>query len=212
MEKKEKYSFLQLALTILNVSCLLISNVIVFKEMTIGPFTMTGAMITFPITYILSDVFSEVYGYKWSRITCYFAFAMNLLMVLVFQLGIALPASATFAGQEALETVLGNTPRILLGSLTAFIAGDFANDIVFEKMRLKAVKHNGFSIRAILSSVAGAIVDTSIFYPIALGGVMDISTMIIIGLSEIPLKILYEIIILPITNYVMKTVAEYEGE
>lgn len=77
--RKYKASFLQVCLTILFVSAMLISNVITSKQIQF-PFgiTMTGAIVIFPVTYILSDVFSEVYGYRWSRVTCYFAFSMNL--------------------------------------------------------------------------------------------------------------------------------------
>ena len=76
---KKNISLLQCVLTVLFVSCLLISNVITAKQVLL-PFniTMTGAVFIFPITYILSDLFSEVYGYKWSRFTCYLALAMNL--------------------------------------------------------------------------------------------------------------------------------------
>ena len=84
MKKLKKVSELQLFLSVLFVTSLLISNVITAKQVLL-PFgiTMTGAVFIFPITYILSDLFSEVYGYRWSRITCYLAFAMNLLMVLL---------------------------------------------------------------------------------------------------------------------------------
>ena len=80
-----RYSFLQVLLTVISVACLLISNVITSKQMQF-PFglTMTGAIYIFPVTYILSDVFSEVYGYRWRRITCNMGFAMNVVMVLAF--------------------------------------------------------------------------------------------------------------------------------
>ena len=91
MKKLKKVSELQLFLSVLFVTSLLISNVITAKQVLL-PFgiTMTGAVFIFPITYILSDLFSEVYGYRWSRITCYLAFAMNLLMVLLFSLVISI--------------------------------------------------------------------------------------------------------------------------
>ena len=84
MKNKKNVSTLQLILTVIFVCSLLISNVITAKQVLL-PFniTMTGAVFVFPITYILSDLFSEVYGYKWSRFTCYLGFAMNLFMVLV---------------------------------------------------------------------------------------------------------------------------------
>ena len=103
--KKERISFLQVCLTIVFVTAMLISNVITAKQVLLpGGITMTGAVFIFPITYILSDVFSEVYGYKWSRITCYFAFSMNLFMVIVFSLVIQTPAPSYWTNQEAFAT------------------------------------------------------------------------------------------------------------
>ena len=140
-ENIKKYSFTQMLLTMIFVVSLLISNIITSKQVLL-PFniTMTGAVFIFPITYILSDVFSEVYGYKWSRITCYLAFAMNLLMVLIFTLVIKTPAPSYWTNQGAFETVLGNTPRILFASLLAYVIGDFVNDKIFAKMKEKTHK------------------------------------------------------------------------
>lgn len=123
---------MQCILTVLFVSSLLISNVITAKQVLL-PFniTMTGAVFIFPITYILSDVFSEVYGYKWSRITCYLGFAMNLFMITVFSLVIKSPAPEHWTNQEAFQVVLGNTPKVFGASLLAFVIGDLINDRVF---------------------------------------------------------------------------------
>ena len=135
---KKKVSNLQLILTLTFVVCLLISNIVAAKQMLL-PFgiTMTGAVVVFPIVYVLSDVFSEVYGYKWSRITCYFGFIFNLLMVLIFSIVINSPAPDYWTNQEAFATVLGNTPRMLIASLSAFVIGDFINDKIFDKMKKK---------------------------------------------------------------------------
>lgn len=211
-KKKRKISELQLILTILFVSSLLISNVITSKQVLL-PFniTMTGAVFIFPITYILSDVFGEVYGYRWNRITCYLAFAMNLLMITVFSAVIITPAPSYWTNQQAFQTVLGNTPRILIASLLAFILGDLINDIVFKKMKAKHPNdHKGFGYRAILSSVCGELVDSLIFLPIAFIGLMPISTLAIMTIMQVVIKTGYEILILPLTNIVVKLVSKYE--
>ena len=120
--KNKKISVLQMLLTMLFVICLVISNIITGKQVQL-PFNivMTAAVVIFPITYILSDVFSEVYGYKWSRFTCYLGFAANLLAVSVFSIVIATPAPDYWTNQAAFEAVLGNTPRVLGASLLAFL-------------------------------------------------------------------------------------------
>lgn len=212
--KKYKASFLQVCLTILFVSAMLISNVITSKQIQF-PFgiTMTGAIVIFPITYILSDVFSEVYGYKWSRITCYFAFSMNLLMVLVFSLVIATPAPAYWQNQEAFATVLGSTPRVMGASLLAYVVGDFVNDRVFRKMKEKhSDELKGFGWRAIISSLVGELCDSLVFVPLAFLGQMPFKTLTTMVVCQVLLKTAYEVIVLPLTTLVAKKANKYEKE
>lgn len=200
-------------LSILFVSCFLISNIVSAKQCAL-PFglSMTGAITVFPITYILSDVFSEVYGYKWSRITCYTAFFMNLLMVIAFQIAIALPGALYWEGQEAFKTTLGSTPRILLASLAAYVFGDFINDKVFAKMKVKHKNEiKGFGARAILSSLIGEICDSLVFMPLAFWGQIPPKQLAIMGATQTTLKVAYEILVLPLTRICAKKVQEKES-
>lgn len=210
--KEKKISILQLVLTTLFVVSLLVSNVITSKQVLL-PFdiVMTGAVIIFPVTYILSDLFSEVYGYKWSRFTCYLGFAMNLFMVLIFTLVINTPAPDFWGNQEAFEAVLGNTPRILFASLLAFVLGDLVNDKVFAKFKKKHLEnHKGFEFRAILSSLCGELVDSCIFLPLAFIGTMPITTIATMIIAQVSIKTFYEILILPITRLIVNKVSKYE--
>lgn len=210
---KKTISQMQLTLTVLFITALLTSNVITAKQVLL-PFgiTTTGAICVFPITYILSDLFSEVYGYKWSRTTCYLGFAMNVIMVLFFELAISTAAPDYWQNQEAFETVLGNTPRTLCASLLAFVVGDLANDKVFQKMKEHKEGMKGFAGRAILSSLAGEAVDSAIFIPLAFVGTMPAKTLIIMGITQVILKVGYEIIIVPVTTIVTRKVAAAEGQ
>lgn len=209
---KKKYSFLQLILTMVFVLALVICNIITAKQVQL-PFGIvtTGGFFIFPITYILSDVFSEVYGYKWSRITCYMGFLANLIAVLIFSFVINTPAPSYFENANAFSVVLGNTPRVLGASLLAFVLGDFVNDKIFAKMKLNHQKdHKGFSIRAILSSLFGELTDSIIFYPLCFLGQLPFQTLLIMICTEVIIKTSYEIVILPITRLVMKKVSKYE--
>lgn len=211
-KKKQSYSLVQIILTVLFVSCFLISNILAVKQIQL-PFgiTMTSAVYIFPIVYILSDVFSEVYGYKWSRITCYMAFAMNILMVIFFELAIITKAPAYYTMSDAVKSVLGSSFRTLVASLTAYVAGDFVNDVVFREMKKKHKgEMKGFGLRAILSSLCGEIVDSSIFIPIAFIGLMPTKNLIIMGITQVVLKVAYEIIILPFTSLTARKLTKYE--
>lgn len=105
--RDQKYSFFQLLLTVIFTVALLLSNVIVNKQISL-PFgaSTVGSVILFPLTYVLSDIFSEVYGYRWSRVICYIAFGMNILMVLIFEATLKMPYPETFTNQAAFEAVL----------------------------------------------------------------------------------------------------------
>lgn len=211
--QSSKISFLQLCLTLLFVVSLLVSNVITAKQVQL-PFgiVMTGAVFIFPITYILSDLFSEVYGYKWSRTTAYLGFAANLFMVIVFSLVIISPSPSFWPHQEAFKTVLGNTPRILFASLLAFMIGDWVNDRLFKKMKEKyPTTHEAFGWRAIMSSMAGELVDSLIFLPIAFIGLMPIENLIVMTITQVLIKTGYEIVILPVTYKIVTLVSTYES-
>lgn len=210
--KELRYSFLQLCLTVVFTVALLLSNIIVGKQIAL-PFgaSTVGSVILFPLTYILSDIFSEVYGYRWSRVTCYMAFAMNVAMVLLFWVLLALPFPDSFTAQSSFEDVLGSVPRITASSLIAFVIGDFANDKVFAALKYRHGKDNrGFAFRAITSSIVGEITDCLVFLPLAFIGTMPFRTLAGIGLAQVAVKIVFEAVLLPLTTISVKAVQKAE--
>lgn len=209
----KKVSTLQMALTLVYVAALMISNTITAKLVQL-PFeiTMTAAVVVFPVTYVLSDVFSECYGYEWSRATCYASFALNIFMVGAYQLAIAAPAPAYFEAQEAFSMVLGSTPRVLGASMLAFIVGDFINDNIFKMMKAKHEGMDGFGIRALLSSAVGEFCDSAVFIPLAFFGEMPLEAMLAMAACEAAVKVTYELVILPVTRRIARKVNLYEME
>jgi len=198
-------------LCILFITVMLISNIIAVKILSFGPLVVPAAVLVFPLSYILSDIFSEVYGYKASRMTAWYAFGANLLMVLTFKLVIVLSA-APFWGdenQKALEMVLDGTWRILIASFVAYMIGDFVNDVVFLKMKEKQGEKK-FGVRALVSSAIGEGIDSFIFITIAFWGTDFFSWVAIV--SQWSVKILYEIIILPVTIIAVKKIKNMEEQ
>lgn len=208
-------SVLQVVLTVLFIGALLISNIISARLFNFFGFGMTCAVIVFPITYILSDLFSEVYGYKWSRFTCYLAFAINLLAVGAFYLASCLPALVP-AQAESFNSILIGTFSCTMASFIAFVVGDFANDKIFAKMKQKhkgLTNHKGFAGRAILSSFAGELADSCIYLPLAFlvfNPIMTLREVLTMIVLQVSLKMAYEIIILPFTSFITRKVSEYE--
>ena len=197
---------LQMSLTLMLVLNLILSNILVVKPIHlfgIKELPNTLAIITFPMTYILSDVFQEVYGYRWSRVTATWAFLGMVLCSLLFSLMIAVPGSEGWANQEALVKILGNTPQIAGASLLAYWVGDLANDRVFRFMKNKNDSPKLFGVRAIGSSLVGKYVDGAIFTFI---GLSFLPLEIKLGLvATAPfVQICLETALLPITSRVAK--------
>jgi len=205
---KSKYSDLFLYLSIIFVVCLLLSNILASKILEIGIFSTTSGVIIFPISYIINDIFSEVYGYNKTKKIIVFGFLMNLFMVLIFSLAIALPSPEWFQNNNAFKIILGSTPRNCIASLMAYLFGSLVNSKLLVKM--KEQNNNKFGIRAVVSTLFGELTDSLIFVFIAFVGNLDIQQIVTMILTQVIVKTLYEVVCLPLTTFVVKKVKEYE--
>lgn len=208
-ELHQPISPLLLILIVVFVAVLIMSNVLA-NHMLQGPgFTMDAGTLTFPITYILSDVFSEVYGYKWSRRVTYTAAALNFIFALLIMAAIALPQPDWYDGSH-FALGIGSSMRIVIASILSFSIGDWVNDIIFRAMKRKHKDLKGFTLRAVVSSFGGQIVDTNVFVFTAFAFTMPFSEMWPMIYMGILLKTGYEIVILPLTSWVTKKVQRQE--
>lgn len=208
--KKENYSKIFTILCALDITCLLISNIITVKTINIFELIFTAGDILFPITYILNDVFTEVYGFNKSKFIIWLSFFCNLLMVIIFQITILLPASGTFETQVELANVFGSTPRILVASFISFLVGNFANSIVMSKMKVKT-KGKYLALRTIGSTLIGEGLDTIIFIPTVFMGSLDLKDMLFLMIDTYVLKVLLEIILTPVTYKVVGFIKKKEN-
>ena len=207
--KKENYSKIFIILGSLNITCLLISNIITIKTINISGLIFTAGDILFPITYILNDVFTEVYGFKKARFIIWISFFCNILMVIIFGITIALPVDETFEMQSALVNILGSTPRILFASFISFLIGNFANSIVLSKMKVKT-KGKYLALRTITSTLIGEGLDTLLFIPIVFIGTLDLKSILFLMIDTYILKVLLEVVLTPITYKVVKFIKRKE--
>lgn len=207
---KKSVSMLYMFFGILFVSCLCFSNVAAFKMIMVGPWAITAGVLIFPITYILSDVITEVYGFKKARTIMWLGFTMNLLMVGYFQLAIILKAPVWFEHSDAFGTVLGSTPRIFVASLVAYIVGSYLNSRVLSMMKVKS-RGKYFGIRAVVSTLIGEGVDASLFITLAFVGTMPYPALLGMIVTQLIMKVVYEAAVLPLTGFVVKKVKKYEG-
>lgn len=207
---KNTVSLLFMFAGILFATCLLISNLLAVKILMIGPWAVPAGVLIFPVAYILNDVITEVWGFAKARLIIWTGFAVNLLAVLFFTLGVAVPGAPFWENQQAFATILGNTPRIVAASLSAYLVGSYLNAFIMSRMKV-LTRGKGFSARAILSTLIGETADSSIFITIAFAGIFPIGVILTMVFTQAMVKTAYEILILPVTLWVVSWVKRAEG-
>lgn len=208
---KKQVSVAYLVSGLLFATCLIVANIVEQKLIKIGPIEATAGLLIFPISYIVNDIIAEVWGYKKARLIIWYGFLMNFLAIIVFRLSIAVPGSENFTHQDAFSLVLGNTQRITLASFVAFLIGSFLNAMVMSKMKIMQ-KGRNFSLRAVVSTLVGEGADSLVFFIIAFFGVIPTDDLFVLILTQTAMKTGYEILILPITNRIVKWVKKKEEE
>lgn len=190
--------------------CLITANVLETKQMAFGPISITGGLIVFPVSYIINDCVCEVWGYRKTRLLIWLGFSMNFLFVMFGALCDVIPGAPYWDNEAGFHAIFGLAPRVAVASFIAFIVGSFANAYVMSRMKISSQGKN-FSLRAIMSTIFGETADSLIFFPLALGGVVPNEELPVLILSQIVLKTLYEIIVLPVTIQVVKYTKRHEG-
>ena len=210
-DKKNNVSVLFLFYSILFCVCLITANVLETKQISLGVFNITGGLIVFPVSYIINDCVCEVWGYRKARLLIWLGFAMNFLFVLFGAIADAIPGTPYWHNDEGFHAVFGLAPRIAAASFVAFLVGSFVNAYVMSRMKINSDGRN-FSLRAILSTIFGEGADSLIFFPLALYGVVPTAELPIFIVTQVVLKTLYEVVVLPLTIYVVKKTKQIEGE
>lgn len=208
---KNKVSVLFLLAGILFAACLLISNILASKIIMLGPWSAPAGVLIFPLAYIINDVIAEVWGYAKARLIIWAGFGVNVLAAFFFMVAINFPAAPFYETQNAFQTILGSSIRIVFASLMAYIVGSFLNAYVMSKFKLMT-KGKGFSLRAIVSTLTGEGADSLIFISIAFIGIFPLPVILGMIITQALLKTAYEILVLPFTILVVKKVKEVEGE
>jgi uncharacterized integral membrane protein (TIGR00697 family) len=200
------------------VVVLLLSNVIGAEKRSeihlpvIGPWPFGAGILFFPISYVIDDILTEVYGYARARRAIWAGFAALAFMAVMEWTVVHLPVAQGWTGQPAYERVFGSGWRIILASLMAFFVGDFLNSVVLAKMKIWT---NGKYLwtRTIGSTVIGEGADSLIFYPLAFYGMPDwpVAALGAVMLSQFALKVSWEALLTPVTYAVVGWLKKGEG-
>ncbi|HRX71868.1 MAG: queuosine precursor transporter [Gammaproteobacteria bacterium] len=192
------------------VTSLLVANIIAVKLIEIGSWIMPAGVIIFPVSYILSDVLTEVYGYHRARQVIWLGFVCNLLAVLAIAVAQFLPHPRFWDGQTAFERILGYAPRLLLASFLAYLVGEFVNAYVLARMKI-LTQGRWLWTRTIGSTLVGQLLDSGVFITVAFAGVLPQDALFTaIGVQWL-IKCAYEAAATPLTYWVVGVLKRYEG-
>jgi uncharacterized integral membrane protein (TIGR00697 family) len=200
LTKTELYAMLTGVFT----ASLIISNIIAGKTFDFFSVVLPCGVIIFPIIYIVNDVLAEVYGYEKARKVILLGFLMNLVAVICYNITILLPAPVFFENSDAFGVVLGSTLRLLIASFIAYLAGSLVNAKLM--VVLKKWNEEKLFFRCILSTLFGEGLDAIIFITIGFLGTMPVEALIIMIVAQALFKTVYEMIVYPLTRYVIRSV------
>jgi uncharacterized integral membrane protein (TIGR00697 family) len=190
---------------------LLISNTLDNKIFALGSLALPAGIILFPLAYLFGDVLTEVYGYAASRRVIWTGFAALALMMVTYEIARILPAAPFWQNQYAFNVILGNVPRIVAASMSAYFAGEFCNSYVLARVKVR-MQGRAMAFRFVVSTIVGEFVDTVVFVLIAFTGVFRPAELLTVTLSAWAVKVAWEVIALPITLPIVKALKKTENE
>ena len=195
---KANVSRVFMGMAVLFVTCLLLSNLIAGKLIAVRGFVLPAAVILFPVTYILGDIFTEVYGFRNARVVIWLGFACSLFAVIVYLITVLLPHPEFWKGQAAYKTVFAVTPRVFIASLAGYLFGEFSNAIILSKLKVM-MDGRQLWVRTIGSTIVGEAFDTVIFITLVFWGVVPTKVLMQMILLQYSWKVVYEIVLTPAT-------------
>lgn len=197
-------------LAALFVTLLITSNIIAVKLVLVWGRIMPAAIVLFPITYILGDILTEVYGFRFARRVILLGFLCNTVAVVGFWVGGLLPSAPFWQEQDAYNAILGYTPRLLMASFAGYLVGEFSNSIVLSRLKV-ATEGRWLWARTIGSTIVGQGADSVIFITVAFAGTLAGSNLMELLITQWVVKVLYETAATPITYAVVGYVKAHEG-
>ena len=190
--------------------CLILANLLATKQIQFGPLNLTTGVLVFPISYVVNDCISEVWGYRRAKLIIWTGFVMNFAFVLLAWLADIIPGAPYWSNQEGFHALFGLAPRVALASFMAFLVGSLLNAYVMSRMKVHD-KGRRFSLRAIVSTIVGELSDSLIFFPVALGGIVPKENLLLMIVSQVLVKTMYEVLVLPITIRFVAWLKRTEG-
>ena len=192
------------------ITCLISSNIVAVKIADIFGRFVPAAIIIFPISYIIGDILTEVYGYDRAKQVIWLGFFCNALAVLAFWIAGLIPAAPFWENQDSYEVILGSTPRLLLASFVAYLIGELSNSFTLARLKVWT-DGKRLWVRTIGSTVIGQGLDSAVFITIAFVGILSNADLLELIITQWVIKVIYEVVATPATYMVVKKLKESEG-
>lgn len=210
-DRKTAISGIFVALSMLYVTCLLISNLIAGKIWALTDhITVPASVILFPVTYILADIYTEVYGFGRAKQVIWMGFICNFFAVITYVIMVDLPYPVSWIDQDAYAVVFGLTPRVLAASFIAYLFGEFSNAVILSRLKV-ITKGKKLWLRTILSTMVGQGLDSVIFITISFMGIISIGHIVTMILYQYLFKLIFEVVFTPLTYLIAGKLKKAEG-
>lgn len=188
----------------------MITTAITTKLVDFYGLTLSAGILTFPICCILADILTEIYGFNRTRQVIWTTLFCTLLFAFFTYIATALKPADFWTNQEGYAATFATTWRIALAGCIAWILGAFSNSFILSKLKI-AQNAKKMSVRFIASTVVGQFFDTLSFSFIAFLGVVPLSALLSLVLTEWTIKVLYEIFALPLSLPLTQKIKMLEG-
>lgn len=188
---------------------LIASNIFETKQIAAGPLHLTGGMLTFPLCYIIVKLVCEVWGYRKAIMLVWLGFVMNFLFLAAAAIVDFLPGAEYWTNDAGFHAIFGLSARITLASFIAFLCGSFLNAFIMSRLKKKYAGKK-LPVRYIIAAVAGELLDSIIFFPIAFIGVLSGTEVMDQAVDQFVLKTAYEIVFLPVVIYYINRIKKFE--
>ena len=197
-------------LAMIFVGFLLTANVIGEKPLQLGAIILPAGLLLFPITYLLGDVLTEVYGFAQSRRVIWMGMLCNLFMAFMCQLAIRLPSLTTWEHNEAYAQVLSSSSRLMAISVFTYFVGEFVNSYIVAKLKIK-MNGRKFWARGLLGSWVGEGIETGLFIPLAFYGTMPNEVLLKLAAFYYSFKVCYAFCAMPLASQLVKFLKKSEN-
>ncbi len=156
------------------------------------------ALLFYPLTYVISDILTEVYGFKTSRMIIWFGLICNVVFMLCILATIYIKPSDLYHDQSSYVLILSSSVRIFVASIISFFVGEFCNSMIVS--RLKVMQAGKLMpLRFLISTIFGVTFGCAIFHEIAFYGTLPQSVVWQMAGVEFVIKIIYDVCCIPFT-------------